>query len=367
MESIALYFYSLANAGGAERMVCQIARALLERGYSVYIVSWDNSTASSYYPLHSSIKWLKLGFHPTRLDKIRRTRKLMLALKQNDIRLLIGFVMSADKTVYTAAKLANVSLVVAERNAPSMYWLKYNWLHRWVVFLLLHLSSRITVQFSNFIKDYPKTLHKRMVVIHNPVISTSLNALPHLPNINGRYTVLAVTRLDKVQKRINILVKAFAKISKRNLEWDLLIIGDGPEKTSLQNLINEYGISERVKIQSSTPDIFSVYSKVHLFAIPSLWEGFPNALAEALSHGVPAIGFRDADGVAQLIDDNTTGWLVDGFGSEELFSETLDIAMNSPDERAHRGKLASENMRVYSSEEQYARWSSLVQSVLDDK
>ena len=315
----------MANAGGAERMICQIASALAERGYMVHLVSWDSPVIKSYYALHPSIKWLKLGFYPTRLDKIRRTKILFKELKKCNIRLLIGFVMSADKTVYTAARLAKTKLIVAERNAPSMYWLKYSFIHRWMVFLLLHMSCRITVQFSGFIKRYPKYLHKRMMVIPNPVTTYKLKAKPHLPGINGKYTILAVTRLDKEQKRIDILIKAFAKISKKNPDWELLIIGDGPEKTALQNLANKLGISERIKIQESTADIYSVYPKANLFAIPSLWEGFPNALAEALSHGVPAIGFRDADGVAHLIG-NKMGWLVDGNDSIEKFSQSLELA-----------------------------------------
>ena len=81
---------------------------------------------------------------------------------------------------------------------------------------------------------------------------------------------------------------------------DLKIIGDGEARADLIRLLKNSKIQDRVTLLPSTLDIDSIYIESDLFVIPSLWEGCPNSLAEAMSHGLPAVGFN-VDGVKQLI------------------------------------------------------------------
>lgn len=124
--NIALYFYSLENAGGAERILISLANAFSKRGYIVHVISWDISLTSSFFSLDESITWHQLGFGTRLANKIRRTYHLFETLRKNSINGYIGFVMSGDKTVFAAVKAAGIPLVVAERNAPSMYKYRYS-------------------------------------------------------------------------------------------------------------------------------------------------------------------------------------------------------------------------------------------------
>lgn len=361
---VALYFYRLDNSGGgAERVICALANALFERGFTVHLVSWDEKDAHTFYPLSPGVVWHRLGFNEGTVDKFRRSRALTRLLRDNGIRALIGFVMSGDKTVYTAVKFAGVRLVVAERNAPTMYYLRYGKVQRWLSFVLLHLADRITLQFPEFVEGYPVSLRDRMEVIPNPVPIASRYARPNEPDQAGRFTLLTVSRLDGVQKRIDCLLRGFARVAADQPGWDLKIIGDGPEEDALRDLARELSLSERVSIERSLPDIFDAYTQAHLFAIPSLWEGFPNALAEALGHGLPAVGFYGAAGVASLIKDNETGWLAKGLDDEIALASVLDQAMTDGEERVRRGVLAVESMAAYEPEAQFDRWAVLLDSL----
>jgi glycosyltransferase involved in cell wall biosynthesis len=366
--SVACYFYCLANAGGAERMICQLASALAERGFHVCLVSWDQPDAKAFYPLHPAVRWERLGFRSGILDKLRRTRALARTLRNNDVRVLLGFVMSGDRTVYAAAKLAGVRLVAAERNAPAMYRLRYSNFQRWLSFRFLHLADRITVQMPEFVAGYPDSLHDRIEVIPNPVPVALHKARPATANAAGRFTLLAVSRLDGVQKRVDRLVGAFSRIADRHPAWDLRIVGDGRggEPGDLRRLAAERTVANRVNIEPSAADIFDVYAQAHLFAMPSLWEGFPNALAEAMSHGLPAVGFEDAAGVAELIRHGG-GWLAKGLDDETALAATLDHAMADHEERARRGKLATQSMTAFAPEAQFDRWATLLESMIPDK
>ena len=273
--------------------------------------------------------------------------------------------MSGDRTVFAAARVAGVRLVAAERNAPSMYRWRHTALQRWQCFLLLRLADRIVVQFEEFAEGYPKALRGRMAVIPNPVAPASRRATPETANSGGRYTLLAVGRLDETQKRLTCLIDGFARVADRHPAWDLEIVGEGPDKPQLAKRIAEHGLQDRAHLSPARPEIADAYAGCHLFAMPSRWEGFPNALAEAMAHGLPAVGFASADGVAHLIKDGETGWLAQGVDDPASLSEAFDRAMGDPAERTRRGACAVKAMRAYLPAAQFDKWRALVDDLTD--
>jgi len=362
-EAIAFYFYKLGAAGGgAERMVCQLASAMAQRGFVVHLITWDTSDASAFYPIDPAVHWSKLGFAPGAADKLRRVRSLYRTLRDNQIQLLVGFVMSGDRTVWAAAKLAGVKLVAAERNAPQMYGFRYGRGARWLTFRLLGLADRITIQMAGFASGYPAALQSRLVTIPNPVPAASVSAAPDQADAAGRWTLLAVSRLDAGQKRVACLVSAFALVAPQFPQWQLRIVGDGPERGALQACIDALGLSARVCIEASTPAIFELYAASHLFVIPSRWEGFPNALAEAMSAGLPAVGFEQAAGVAELIGD--AGWLARGLDDPRSLADALQLGMADAAARARLGRAAAARMAQFEPAQQFDRWHDLLLSVL---
>jgi GalNAc-alpha-(1->4)-GalNAc-alpha-(1->3)-diNAcBac-PP-undecaprenol alpha-1,4-N-acetyl-D-galactosaminyltransferase len=364
-QPVALYFHQLgASGGGARRMICLLANALCEREFPVHMITWDGPDTASFYPLDARVVWSRLGFRPTLVDKLRRTHALARLLQNNQVRVLVGFVMSGDKTVYAAAKWARTRLIVAERSAPTIYKLRYSFAQRWLSLSMLGLADRITVQMPDFVAGYPASLRGRIEVIPNPVPVAEHRARPAVPGIDGHFNLLAVGRLEE-EKRYDRLIDAFAKIAHRHPAWDLRIVGDGPKRETLRLLAAQRGLAKRVHLESWMSDISRAYMSSHLFVMPSLWEGFPNALAEAMSHGLPAVGFRDAAGVADLIADGQTGWLADGLDDEVALARTLSYAMADGVERACRGVKAAESMVAYAPEVQFDHWAKLLRALLN--
>lgn len=345
-------------------MLCQLVNDLVTHDFNVWLVSLDPPKAKSFYPLANAVVWHRLGIRSGIANKIHRTNALTRVLRKSGARVLVGFVMSGDKTVYAAAKLAGVKLVAAERNAPSMYHLRYNRFERWDRFAFLHLADRIVVQMPEHANGYPASLHDRISAISNPVPVAKQRAQPGRPDADGRFTLLAVSRLDAVQKGLSTLILAFARIAGRHPDWDLRIIGDGPEETTLRHLANESGLSRRVRIDAPVDNIFAEYAKAQLFVIPSLWEGFPNALAEAMCHGLPAIGFEQAAGVAELIRKGG-GWLAKGLDDEAELAETISLAISAPEERVLQGTLAVDGMKEFEPQKQFDQWTDLLTNLAE--
>ncbi len=366
MTTVAFYFHRLSQAGGAERVICQVANELSDRGIEVHVMSLDASDAGSFYPIANSVTWHRLGSSTGIIGKVRRVREMAAIMHRYGVRVLIGFVMSGDKTVYAASRFARIRLVAAERNGPSMYRLRYARRQRWMSFALLHLCDAITVQFPEYIHGYPKSLHKRITCIANPVGAARSKARPEHPGQDGRFHLLAVGRLDAIQKRLDCLIEAFGCIAHSRSEWDLDIIGQGEHEPFLRQLVADLGLTDRVKFHSPTAQVHDAYAKAHLFVMPSRWEGFSNALAEALSSGLPAVGFRDAEGVAQLIADGDSGWLAGPGNETHALAGALDQAMSNGEERRRRGMIAAHKMHKYEPEEQYRLWAALIERLASE-
>ena len=363
-QNVALYFHRLGDVGGgAERMICAFAGALADRGFAVHLASWDSAAARTFYPLDRRVIWHKLGAPTGLRGKFARIMALYRVLRDNQVSVLAGFVMSGDRTVYAAARLAGVRLIAAERNGPTLYRLRHGALTRLATFASLHLTDAIAVQFPTYVQGYPRTLRRRIRVIPNPVQPAAACAAPDKSNADGRFTLLAVGRLDSVQKRPALLVQAFSRLDQRFTDWQLCLVGDGPAEAELRRMVEALGLGERVRIGATVTDLQDAYSAAHLFVTPSRWEGFPNALAEAMAHGLPAVGFRDADGVAELVVDSETGWLADGLDDPDALTLALEQAMSDPQARRRRGRLAVRAMRRYEPEVQFDLWVDLMRDL----
>lgn len=363
MKTIGIFFHRIVRAGGAERMVCLLANELSHRGFLVCLITLDAESSSSFYPLNPTVEWVKIGFYDGVFDKLRRTIHLYSVLKKYNVGAFLGFVISGDKTCFIASKLANVKLLAAERNAPDMYWLRYSAFQRWLCFLFLNFSDRIIIQFPRFANKYPARLRSRIVSISNPVPLAGAFAQPERKTSSGRFVLLAVSRLDDIQKRISCLVCAFSLISSECQDWDLVIVGDGPDEAKITSLVRKLGLQSRVFLKRSTKDVFSAYLNANLFVTPSLWEGFPNSLAEAMSHGLPSVGFAEAAGVSDLISESS-GWLAPGRDDSTSLADTLRQAMMDSGERMCRGKEAVKRMSEFQPKRQLDCWESLLIDVM---
>ena len=114
-------------------------------------------------------------------------------------------------------------------------------------------------------------------------------------------------------------MEAFAKVADRFKDWQLRLVGDGENEAKLKALANTLNLRNRVDFVGASKDVEAEYRQAHVFCMPSLWEGFPNAVAEAMAHGLPVIGFRICAGVNELIVPGENGIVVEeGVAAERL-------------------------------------------------
>ncbi len=146
---------------------------------------------------------------------------------------------------------------------------------------------------------------EKVRVIHNALADV---ALPEVPERSG-LRIGCVSRLDHM-KGTPFLVEAFARIAKRVPGAELMLVGDGPERDTIATLVRDLGLEDRVIMTGHYPgDINDLVVTFDIYAFPSLWEGLPYALLEAMRAG-RAIVATDVGGVSEAIIDGETGILV---------------------------------------------------------
>ena len=120
--------------------------------------------------------------------------------------------------------------------------------------------------------------------IYNP-----LTLKPGKRSVGQDKRFLAVGRFSPKHKGFDLLIQAFGLFAQKNQEWQLDIVGDGPEKDMLQQMILENQMEERITLHPFTNDIQQYYSSASVYVLSSRWEGMPLVLVEAMSHGLPII------------------------------------------------------------------------------
>jgi glycosyltransferase involved in cell wall biosynthesis len=139
-------------------------------------------------------------------------------------------------------------------------------------------------------------------VIHNP-----LTHIPPFISDLPKKTIITIGRLEK-QKNHKLLILAYNKI-KDVIPHNLVIIGEGSERSILEQLINNNGLKQRVFLKGYIDDPWLEYKNSALFVLTSNYEGFPNVLIEAMANSTPVISSDCPSGPKGIIQDHVNGLL----------------------------------------------------------
>ena len=146
----------------------------------------------------------------------------------------------------------------------------------------------------------------------------------------ARRHLLFVGRLDDSVKRVSALIRSFAGLSGRYADTDLLIAGDGPDGEKLRRLAAEQAPGRVCFLGwvSHTKDKVRLYNAAECLLLPSLREGFPTVVAEAMASGNPALSTGNSS-AGELVIDGHTGWLLPP-GDDEALLDRLRWVLDNP-------------------------------------
>jgi glycosyltransferase involved in cell wall biosynthesis len=200
----------------------------------------------------------------------------------------------------------------------------------------------------------------KVFVVPNPVLpfSSAGTNRPCQQNSADAPKVLGMGRLIPL-KGFDKLIRAFATCSQTHPDWHLIIVGEGPERPKLQQLIEELGVARRVALPGRVTDPAQLLGDASLFVLSSAYEGFPNALCEAMAVGLPVISFDCPFGPREIIRDGYDGLLVPA-DDEKALAAALGELMSDSNRRASLGHHAREITHRFSLEKVMNTWEEIL-------
>ncbi|MFI5339628.1 MAG: glycosyltransferase family 4 protein [Candidatus Methylomirabilales bacterium] len=354
--------------GGAERQAHALARMLLARGHQVTVVTRQlgGSPASEVLdgvPVVRAIRTVDLGplFGMTYVLSVAR---FLLAHRGDwDVIHTVFVYLDAFAAILTR-RLHKLPVVV--RPACAGYYGDLARLKRFRIWPLLPGLDSATIRavvrtiaradafIANSMELQRELIEagfpaERIVRISNGVDlnhfrpdsrARSAEARQHLRLPTGPLLAF-VGRLDP-QKGLHTLLQALPPLAPGLEEARLLVLGDGPQRAELEQAVQRAGLSDRVLFRGLVPDVSPYLRACDIFVFPSVGEGMPNALLEAMASGLPCVA-SDIGGCRDVITDGQTGLLAPP-GDATAFRRALEQLLRSPEMRERLGASARQSV-----------------------
>lgn len=221
--------------------------------------------------------------------------------------------------------------------------------------------TAIQVLFDSYKNYLPDTFKGKSFTIPNPVFQIDDSGIVNHYKEKERFKVLHVGSLVTSCKQQDVAINVFSKIADKYPAWDLHFWGIGDDLEALQNQVKQFKLEERVFFNGFTKNPIEKMKESDVFVFPSKYEGFPLALTEAMSVGLPSIGFQTCSGVNELIENNVNGFLVN---NESELQESLENLIVSKDLRQQMGANAHQMMKKFNENNVSDKWIDVINQIL---
>lgn len=315
-ERLAFFLPGLYE-GGAERVVLNLAKGIVARGYPVDLV-----LVQAEGPYMTQIP------NAVRLIDLKAPRVL------GSVPALIKYLQHERPTVLLSGMFTNVialwarrlcgiprRLVITEHNTLSSV-VKGKRDLRWQIYPKLarcfYPWANGIIAVSNDVADdltrEAKLSRALIQVVYNPIVTPDLLKKSEEPLHHPWFkageppVILAVGRLTD-QKAFDVLIQAFSHVNK-NHPARLLILGEGENRSALESLVKQLGLEKDVSLMGFVQNPYPYMAHASLFVLPSRWEGLPTVLVEALYLGAPIVATDCPGGSREILKDGQLGRLV---------------------------------------------------------
>lgn len=348
MSPIALFVPDL-EGGGAERVMVRLSRGLSELGEPVDLVlahrrgPYLQEVPASVRVIDLGVRRLASALIPL-VQYLRTERPRVLLSTRDDCNVIAA---AAKRLVRSCPVYVRASNTLSESCGEGRM--------RFVPALsrrLLPGVDGVIAPSEGVADDMARVLRlprERIRIIPNPVADPELEVRaaepcghPWLVG-NDDPVLLAVGRLTR-QKGFDTLLAAFAEV-RRASRARLIILGEGESRSALEALRAELQLDEEVDLPGFVPNPYPYMVRAATFVLPSRWEGFPNALVEAMALGTPVVATDCPSGPREILRDGHYGPLVPVDSPHALAQAILATLADPPRPETTREAVAEYNPR----------------------
>ena len=373
----------ISNKSGMEKVFCEMANEFVHRGHEVYAIWNDEPDVIPAYPLDRRVCAINLGLGKIRVPQIYKImRELSKAFHLHMINHADEFKINAlVETLKKRVPLDTVDVFVCyelysamvagrmEKHIPTIV-MSHNSIEEEMANFTSYQIEQVSkadvyqVLMPGFVEKAKRIVHCPVIYIPNIVPDIPIEKRANLEKDKKQYIILHIGRIDPNRKRQLILIQSFAKIAKNFPQWKIYFYGpitDKAYKVEIDKYIKAHHLNRQVFYKGVVKDGIDVLCQGDLFAFPSSAEGFPLALTEAMSAGLPVIGVEYAASVNELIHDGKNGCLAK---NEEEFTRKLCYLMDNKERRIAMGKQAKKDMQEFTPMKIWEKWENLIENVV---
>lgn len=356
------------SGGGAERVATDLAAFWVQRGCQVSLVT-QSDPSTDVYPLHPQVARFALGTAGPSggrvlglLLNLFRVMRLRRIVRREKPTVILGMMTTASILSILAARGQSCRVIASEHTHPPSQNLPAIWqrLRRWS-YPKADAVVALTSGTKAWLSDHVPGSHLAVIpnAVRWPLEATEPVVPP--PDRAGRKRLLAVGRLHP-HKGFDILVSAFAQLIRYFPDWDLVILGEGPERQTLQQQIDQAGLADRVSMPGRVGNVVDWYRQSDLYVLSSRVEGLSNTLLEAMACGLAAVAFDCDTGPREIIRHGIDGALVRPAEDADALAAHLSDLMANPARRQAYARRATDVRDRFSTVRVMALWGQLFES-----
>jgi glycosyltransferase involved in cell wall biosynthesis len=343
MKAKIVHLIGQTGRGGAERQLFLLSCALAERGWPQAVISFSVGGAWRHRWEERGIPLFEIPqtpLKPWRLWQVsqvfRRERPAIIhvwslhlvkyarwAWGKSDASIILGLRQDPTTSLFTGTSVQQVRF-------------------KWAIETANRVVSNSQSAIDNLLQ-YGARLPP-CEVVGNIVISRDG------PNAGEPAAVPRIVSIGALRpsKAYDVLLQAAARLAAQNKPFEILIVGDGPQRPQLEELSSRLNLTDRVRFLGERDDIPQLLAAAHILAHPSKSEGLSNTILEGMAAGLPVVGTWEA--ASEILRDRHTGLLVPA-GQAAPLADAIGRLLDDPALRDQLGKAALQFIRQYCNTE----------------
>ena len=327
------------NQGGAERQLIGLANLLQQHGFDVTLASYHKE--NFYRSLMDSCN-LKYDFIESSGLQLSKLVSCYKYFKIKGFDCVISYKGGCNQICCLLKAIGmSFKLIVSERCLVydfNAFQKRKFFLYRFADYIVPNSYAQ-----EKFIGEhYPKLLAKTVTITNFTDIDTFI---PVKNETHSKLRVLVTARISH-QKNIKRFIEALSILKKENLSIDVKWFGNvnfGEDTYALEckELIERYGIGDIFHLLPATTSISTEYQSCDVFCLPSIFEGYPNVVCEAMSCGKPVLCSNVCDN-STIVEDGVNGYLFDPYNIMDIVQAFRKVYSLSTNQREEMGTKSRE-------------------------